>query len=599
VQYNRFIAFLIVVPALWVLPSQLAAQDFLLEGCLWQCSPGDSVARYTRQLQGEAAKWKYAGFTGLWLPEIPAAQAASLGALSGALRAGGIEPLVFLPAPPAAGPPDKLLSEAKNLRDRHRIRNLHIGPGLEAWHYAAVLNVMISENAVPDIIVADPGRQRSSTGIATWINAVYDQIPDADAARVFPRAVDHPLREALRKACTVPAYDVRQLFNTGLRDATTLTGFHAVTYVNASFLPESETLADPMLAYAYILSNNQLGLPMVHLDDYRNADYRDAIEQLIEAHRKYVFNSTEVEYLNRQGSERRSIFRSAAQGPDESRAVLFQMEGRNTPAAQAAASGESRDVLVAINFSDAPLRVIQELNPSNLRAGDRFYDVLGLSDTPELLLNAGEESGIPFAVYIELPPRSYSMWVQGETGMVLPGEIRLSATRTGETVELSWESPGRPAIRFFELERSANGGTFERLAELSAMPGAQAAVYLFLDETAERGKRYAYRVKALKSDDFFYSPVAGVEMPAERIRFEMAAGKVPAERVLRIRSNVQGPAKMTIYDKAGKALAAENFAINTGEARRLISLDTLPRGVYVIEVRVSGERVWMEKLVRL
>ncbi|MBX2928512.1 MAG: hypothetical protein KF852_11800 [Saprospiraceae bacterium] len=596
-QYNRFILFLIITSALWALPRQAAAQDFLLEACLWQCSPGDSVAPYVRQIQREAAQWKYAGFTGLWLPEIPAAQAASLGALSGALRAGGIEPLVFLPAPAAAGAPDKLLADAKALRDRHRIRNLHIGPGLEAWHYAALLNVMIAEKAVPDIIVADPGRQRSPAGIATWINAVYDQIPDADAPHIFPRALDHPLREALRKACTSPGYDVRQLFSAGLRDATTLTGFHTVTYVNASFLPESEALADPMLAYSYILSNNQLGLPMVQLDDYRNAEHRDAIEQLMEAHRKYVFNSTEVEYLNRPDSERRSVFRSAAQGADEERAILFQMEGRNTPAAQA--SGESRDVLVAINFSDAPLRVVQALNPSNLRPDDVFYDVLGGSDTPELRLNAGEESGIPFAVYIELPPRSYSMWVQGETGMVLPGEIRLSAARTGEAVELSWESPGRPGIRFFELERSANGGIFERLAELSAMPGAQAAVYLFLDETAERGKRYAYRVKALKTDDFFYSPVASVEMPAERTRFEMNAGKTPDERVLRIRSNVQGPAKMTIYDKAGQAVTAENFAINTGEARRLLLLEALPRGVYVIEIKIKGERVWAERLVRL
>ncbi len=596
---NRLILFLIALPALWLLPGLSAAQDFLLEGCFWHCSPGEEPSKYIRQFQREAPLWKHAGFSGLRLPEIPAAQAATLGPLGDALRAGGLEPLVYLSAPPAAGDPGPLLAAAKTLRERYRIRDFHIGPGLEAWHYAALLNVALAENVAPEIVVADPGTGRNAASIAAWINAVYDQIPDADAPRLFPRALDYPLRDALYKASTDNNYDVRNLFSAGLRDASSLTGFHAVTFVNASFLPEQEKIADPLLAYAYMLSNNQLGLPMVHLEDYRNLDVKDAIDQLMEAHRLYIFNSIEIEYLNRPGSDRSSVFLSKAQGADERRALLFQIEGRNTPAGRAHATGGSRDVLVAINFSNAPLKVIQELNASNIQPGDRFHDVLGNSDTPELALDAGVSHNISNAVYIELPPRSYSIWVQGETGIILPGEIRFGARRESAVVELNWEAPSDPDIRHYELERSTDGGTFELILRVDALPAASESAYLHLDENTQRGRRYAYRVKAVKSEGYFFSPVANIEVPAERIRFEVAPGNGPGERRLRVRSNVEGQAEMKIFDKTGKVVFTQDFAIKTGEEFRPIPLAPLERGVYWLEIRINGERVWAERLIRL
>ncbi len=590
------IAWGIAIPIWLAAGVQTAAQDFLLEGCFWRCSAGDSATAHIRSLQREAPGWAHAGFTGLLLPEVPEGQTHLWPALAGALRNAGLEPVAGFQAPPPTGGPEKLLADAKNLRDRYRVRNVHIGPGLEAWHFAALLNVAISENSIPPIAVADPGRRRNAQGIAAWINAVYDQIPDTDVARVSPRAFDHPLQEALYKAGANPAYDVRALFSAGLRDATSLTGFNALTYVNASFLSAAEVIPDPLPAYAWILSNNQLGLPVISLNDYRDPELKDAINQLLEAHRKYIFNSTEVEYLNRPGTDRRSLYLSAGQGADERRALIFQMEGRNTRAGRES-PGQCRDVLAVINFSDAPLKVIHELNPSNLRPGDRFYDVLGLSDTPELLLDAGKAQGIAHAVYIELPPRSYSLWVQGEASVVLPGEIRFNARRDAGFIELTWEAPSEPSIRFFELERSTDGGVFERIAVAKALWAAQEAAYLHLDESVERGRRYAYRVKAVKEGGFFFSPVSQVEIPAERIRFEIAPGAVQGERILRVRSNVGGEAQMRLLDKAGSRVHAENFTLQPGEARRVIPTGRLAPGIYILEIRMNGERVWAERML--
>ncbi len=593
-QQAKIIATGIALTAILLSWQPIIAQDFLLEDCFWRCRPADSAAAQIKLIQQEARGWAHAGFTGVWLPDMPTGQ---IQPLANALRTSGMEPLAYLPAPPASAGPEKLLAEAKILRDRYRIRNMHIGQGLEAWHYAALLNVAITEKAVPDIVVADPGRQRNAQGIAAWINAVYDQIPDTDAPLVSPRALDHPLREALRRACTSPAYDVRSLFSAGLRDATSLTGFHALTYVNASFLPEDELNPDPLLAYAYILTNNQLGLPMVHLGDYRNPDAKDAIDQLIEAHRQYIFNSPEAEYLNRHSTERRSLYLSGAQGANERRVLLFQIDGRNTPAGKAA--GLSRDVLVAINFSEAPLKLIHELNPSNLRPGDRLFDVLGLSDTPELTYSGENIQGIPNAVYMELPPRSYALWVQGEASVVLPGEIRLSARQEAGFVELNWEAPSEPGIRYFDVERSSNGGVFERISRVEALPVSSEAAYLHLDENATRGKQYAYRIKAVKKEGHFFSPVVKVALPAERIRFEILPGTSTGERLLRVRSNVEGQARVQLIDKAGKVVHSETFPLVTGETKRPLPVHKLPPGLYLIEVQINGERVWVERLLSL
>jgi len=599
VQFNRIISFLSALSALWLVPAGSAAQDFLLEGCFWQCAPGDEPANFVRRLQREAPQWKHAGFTGVWLPEIPAAQTASLGPLTAALRAGGIEPLIYLPAPAAGAGPEQLLSEARNLRDKYRARSFNIGAGMDGRQYAAFLKAAIAEKAAPRFAVADPGPGRSAQATAAWINAVYDQMTDADASMPPPRALDRPLRDALHKAMTDNSYDARSLFSASLRDATSLTGFNAVTFVNASFLPENEPIADPMPAYAYILLNNQLGLPMVHIDDYRDPEHRDAIDQLLQAHRQYIVNSIEVEYLNRPDTDRRSIFLSAPQGADERRAILFQMEGRNTPAGRAHPIGGSRDVLAAINFSDAPLKVIHELNPSNLRSSDRFHDVLGLSDTPELTLDAGVAYQMPNAVYIELPPRSYSIWVQGETGIVLPGEIRLSARRESTAVELSWEAAAEPGLKYFELERSTDGGTFETVEKVAALPAAGETAYLYLDENTERGRRYAYRVKAVNEEGYFFSPVVRAEIPAERMRFDIVPGNGPGERLLQVRSNVEGQASMRIIDNAGKVVFSSNFALKIGEESRRIPVEALKRGVYHIDVKVNGERMWAGRMVKL
>ncbi len=67
----------------------------------------------------------------------------------------------------------------------------------------------------------------------------------------------------------------------------------------------------------------------------------------------------------------------------------------------------NRDVIVAINYAGETLKIDQEINLSNVQEGDTFTDVIGNSKFPYAVVKNK-------MIYIELPSRSYSVWVKDE-----------------------------------------------------------------------------------------------------------------------------------------------------------------------------------------
>ena len=118
------------------------------------------------------------------------------------------------------------------------------------------------------------------------------------------------------------------------------------------------------------------------------------IDSLISIHKKFICGASSSDYLSRFDTPYSQNFISGV----TSTTLIYQLMG--TP--------NNRDVIVAINYAGETLKIDQEINMSNLQEGDTFTDVI-------------ENSKFPFAVvknnkiYIELPPRSYSVWVKDET----------------------------------------------------------------------------------------------------------------------------------------------------------------------------------------
>jgi hypothetical protein len=67
--------------------------------------------------------------------------------------------------------------------------------------------------------------------------------------------------------------------------------------------------------------------------------------------------------------------------------------------------------------------------------------------------------------------------------------VELHATVGPASVELSWEPNAEPDLAGYRVYRSVDGGAFERVAEVAAVP-------TYSDKAVERGKKYRYAIAA-------------------------------------------------------------------------------------------------------
>lgn len=237
----------------------------------------------------------------------------------------------------------------------------------------------------------------NAANLKAWLDAVMASMDDDTKAAMDIRIFDFALRNNLEQACDAFGYDVRNLFNASLADATGASGYHIVTFVNNHDFrdPGQPVSNDPILAYAYILTNNKLGVPCVYQTDYLEpGNLRYKINGLMQVHRQYIYGAAQVEYLNRFGTP----YAADYSGGYPSTSLIYQLSN--------AESG--REVIAAINFAGETLRVNQEILTANISPGDTLTSIF--SEAP------GEYSivGADDKVYLEVPARSFAVWVQGD-----------------------------------------------------------------------------------------------------------------------------------------------------------------------------------------
>jgi hypothetical protein len=306
-----------------------------------------------------------------------------------------------------------------------------------------MLNSMHADNKIPDMVVgewygSDPGNQ------ANWINAVNARMNTAARAAIKPKVFDFTVRQALKEACDFGT-DPRNAFNNNLR-ASGVSGFNIITFLdNHDFRAWNKSAwdavvhDDAILGYAFLLTNNQIGVPTVFYPNYYgypvtesatingqsrqiykiNNDtlyydyypqgrpaYKTQIDQLIKILRTYIDGSQGVDYLNNYGSTVPSPNNYILGTANKS--MIYQMHSTG--------SIGGKEVIVAVNFGTTRLRVdhkITETRNGIVRrnvpggiTGTTFKDLLGNSAFSSAVV---DEQG---RIYMDIPPKSYSVWVQ-------------------------------------------------------------------------------------------------------------------------------------------------------------------------------------------
>ncbi|MCF6342219.1 MAG: fibronectin type III domain-containing protein, partial [Bacteroidales bacterium] len=145
-----------------------------------------------------------------------------------------------------------------------------------------------------------------------------------------------------------------------------------------------------------------------------------------------------------------------------------------------------KEVIVAINFSSSTLKVDHEINLVNgLVVGSELYDLAGNSAFPYAVVSSSNQ------IYIELPPRSWSVWVQGNpVAPLAPSSLKIESASDARFA-LSW-TDNSPNESNFVLERKdGSGGTWTTVSS----PVADTTFYV--DSTAFNSTTtYFYRIKA-------------------------------------------------------------------------------------------------------
>lgn len=616
------VLFALLLPA-----GKVLSQDFIMQGCYWSCpedspqAPIDSatLSFWISRMESQAPELAYTGFSFLWLPALQPGSPAKIQQLLASLEKNGIHPIAEVEI---GADSLSLPQQAQRLDKQFQVAaySLHSPRQINAAAIARELNQLSRQGLLPKLIVANLPFYNEPEKLGGWASEVIRNLSAEARPEIDPRVYDYPLREAIRRATTDTAYDARYIFERSIRDATATSGFNIITLVNHPFYKNQngkagdwdDPIDSPMLGYAYTLTNNQIGLPTVFYGDYYGREseldnyfnkkpLREQIGQLIRAHKEYIYGSIGVEYLNRFDTDKASYYPSAAKGVDASSVLLFQIDGTNTPAGQRNQPPGHKDVIVAINFAYDTLHVIQEINPSNLRPGDVFTDILGESLSPKLQVAENDpQYEVPNSVRIVLPPRSFCLWVQGSATQIVSSRINLAVDAFADYVELNWEVAYERQALGYELERSVNGGQFKRVASFRPLDNSdESASYLYIDKDVFPEEQLYYRVKLLDSEGGFeYSAVEKTRLKNRELSFELLEGPRQGEKAIKVKSNYSTKGEISVYDGKGNRVFYRSPTIRKGENLTAIDLSGLPAGIYLLHFSTAQGKTWVKRVVK-
>lgn len=456
-----------------------------------------------------------------------------------------------------------------------------------------LMNNLQSNGISPGVVVGE-FFDTNPYSLRTWIDNA-----NAHSNATPVRAFDFGLRAALKSACDQFGYDVRNVFSSGIVDGTgaggNSYGFKTITFVNNHDYRDAgqPVQNDPMLAYAYILTNNQVGMPCVFypeyfgksVPNYPNVNLRTPINDLISIHKNYIFGSNKRDYLSRIGTGYYANYSSGY--PNTT--LFYQLAG----------GVAGKDLLVAINFAGEPLTVEHQINAdldangSNMPVNTPFNELTANSSTPILTVNN------QYRVTFTLPARSYAVWVQG---LALPVElVDFQAKAAADHIELTWESAMEQRFKGYELERSADGENFVFLASVASRGNENTgAAYQYQDHSAGRGSTWYYRLKMSDLDGSVnYSPVRSARLEAAWENPILMPNPTAGDVALLFKSPSVGKAQILVYDAWGRKFSQQATELSQGRNTVYLAPDTLPSGVYFVALEENGIVRWRERGLKL
>ncbi|MBS1947329.1 MAG: discoidin domain-containing protein [Bacteroidetes bacterium] len=162
-----------------------------------------------------------------------------------------------------------------------------------------------------------------------------------------------------------------------------------------------------------------------------------------------------------------------------------------------------------------------------------------------------------------------------------------------EYVQLKWITASETNTDYFAIERSADGKSFSKIAELKAAGNSSInQYYSFNDENAFRGVNF-YRVKEYDLDgNIFYSTVLVVnfaQLPLPQI------APNPANNYFIVYPGLEPVKEITVLDASGKIIIQKENENNMSGIT--VAINAISSGVYIVKIK-TATKVYEEKLIK-
>ncbi|MEL6671643.1 MAG: T9SS type A sorting domain-containing protein [Bacteroidota bacterium] len=167
--------------------------------------------------------------------------------------------------------------------------------------------------------------------------------------------------------------------------------------------------------------------------------------------------------------------------------------------------------------------------------------------------------------------------------------LSIRVKQLGHMARLEWSTASELNASHFEVQRAANGETYQNLGRVEAAGNSQTVqVYQFMDalDAGMAGQRYTYRLKQVDMDGVFDFS-SSVELSVQQQQgISLLAFPNPCYNQLHLRwesgAEVHG---FTLINAKGALVRREEFEPGSFPTDHSLDLSRLPAGLYVIRLQ--------------
>lgn len=170
----------------------------------------------------------------------------------------------------------------------------------------------------------------------------------------------------------------------------------------------------------------------------------------------------------------------------------------------------------------------------------------------------------------------------------LPVElVNFKATPLSNSVKIEWQTASERLLNRYDIERSENGKTFEKIGTFKA---SNQANYAFMDEKPRLGINY-YRLKMIDNDGVFaYSAIKTASIQTDKTQVKVFPNPTADIAYLNVSTPNESVSMLKLYNANGQIVRSLSPKLSRGDNQIAVEMVSLTSGLYFVVLEVGDKR---------